>query len=929
MNKEFVFVIILFLGIGSAHAQVASTSDNLVAQPVSDRTVSYSLSDPGEAKPIIWGLDLAWLDAANIIRGSRFMGKDIVDVVRSSFMPTDTIVNGELTGTALANTNLRIDIMNTWLDPKTQVALNSDHPSIGAMFAPSNPNQAVNWAELLDITRAMHEESGRTVITVSPFNEPDYSVTGQGTIEDFYDIVVELKKNPNFNNIRISGGNTLNDDEALYWYNYLKPAGLDEGNTHQLAGDFDHYAEFFQAVRANGDHATADELHNVMEAMVGVEYGMQTGIWWGWAEYARGEFCKASRPGGARLAYAEHRPNWTAASVYRAPDGKVQAFGGTSERQAVTTTYRFVSKDKTVFYDGYGPQRVYTMELPGGTGYQDGQTNAERVVNITWGEDIQPVINGRYLLVNKSSGMVAEVAGGSTQAGANLQQGNYSGATYQQWNVTPVDSRIGGDFSYFSMKAVHSGKSPDVFNWSLDDGGNLATWDDTKGSNQQWYLEYAGDGWFYIRSRHSALCMEASSEDSNIVQREKNNNDNLLWRFLPVDAKIEFVAPAAPTNLTATANSSSVKLEWTASPDADVTGYDILRANSSGGQYNTIARNVHATSCVDNTTGAGVPYFYKIMAFDKALNRSGYSEEASATATGEDDLVEYLTFDGDTKDHTVNLNHCAAQGGTFVPGKTGSGAISLNGSSEFLQLPEDIATHQEITVATWVYWNGGSGPWQRIFDFGNGEDEYMFLTPSSPSGKMRFAITIGSWQSEQAVEVASLTPGQWTHVAVTIGSSGVSIYVNGTLAGQSGAITLSPMDFKPVFNFIGRSQWESDALFNGKVDDFRVYNYELSGTEVAELFEPTDESDIAKEESDLSVWPNPANDILHINNMDFSNRDNFNLHLLNMSGAVVMNIDIKSSGNSDVDVSGLAAGIYLLRLTTSGGTITKKILINH
>jgi hypothetical protein len=125
-----------------------------------------------------------------------------------------------------------------------------------------------------------------------------------------------------------------------------------------------------------------------MEAMVGVEYGLQTGIWWGTAELARGEFVKASD--GMRLGYAEHRPNWTAASVYRGTDGKVQAFGGTSERQAATTTYRFVSKDRDVYYDGYGPQREYTMVMPGGTGYQTGQTNAERVVNITWGDDVQP-----------------------------------------------------------------------------------------------------------------------------------------------------------------------------------------------------------------------------------------------------------------------------------------------------------------------------------------------------------------------------------------------------------------------------------------------------------------------------------------------------------------------------------------------------------
>ena len=124
---------------------------------------------------------------------------------------------------------------------------------------------------------------------------------------------MEPRAKPRSKKIRICGGNTLNCDEALPWYNYLKEQ-LDEGNTHQLAGEFNGYATFYETVRKDGKMAMNDEMHNVMEAMVGLEYGLQTGIWWGSAEYDRGEFCKISR-GGERLAYTEHRPNWTAASV--------------------------------------------------------------------------------------------------------------------------------------------------------------------------------------------------------------------------------------------------------------------------------------------------------------------------------------------------------------------------------------------------------------------------------------------------------------------------------------------------------------------------------------------------------------------------------------------------------------------------------------
>ncbi len=928
MKYIFTFGIVLLLvavGTFSALAQTASTSDNLIAQPVSDRMVTYSLTDPGVEMPIIWGLDLAWLDQNNIIRGSRFMGKDIVDVVRSSFMPTDPVVNGALTGDALTNTNKRIDIINTWLNPSTQVVLNSDHPSIDATLDPSNPDQAVNWAELIDVTRAMHVDAGRTVITVSPFNEPDYSATGQGTIDDFYDIIVELKKNTNFNDIRISGGNTLNDDVALEWYNYLDPAGLDEGNTHQLAGDFDHYAAFFEAVRANGDHATADELHNVMEAMVGVEYGMQTGIWWGWAEYARGEFCKASRPGGARLGYAEHRPNWMAASVYRAPDEKVQAFVGSSERQAATTTYSFVSSDKKVYYDGVGPQRQYTVVMPGGTGYQVGQTNAERVVNITWGEDVQPAINGRYIMVNKATGMVAEVADGSTTAGANFQLGSYTEATYQQWNVAPVDSRIGGDFSYYTMTAVHSGKSPDIYNWSLNDGDNIATWDFAKGANQQWYLEYAGEGWFYIRSRHSALCMEGTSE-SNIVQREKSDSDNLLWRFLPIDATVEFSAPAAPSNLTATAQANSIKLEWTASNDADVAGYDVLRASSSGGEFNTIARNVASTACVDNTTETGVSYFYKVRAVDLAFNRSTYSAEATGASSGDNDLVEYLKFDGDTKDSSPNLNHAVAEGGSFVTGRQGTEALSLDGSSDFVQLPADVANHSEISVVAWIKRNGYTVD-RHIFEFSSGNDEYMYLTDAT-GGQMQLGIKYNG--VEQTLTAPILPVAEWAHLVVTLGDDGAAIYVNGIKTAETTDMTIRPSDFSPFINYIAVNT-TTRKLFGGAIDDFRIYNYQLSDTQVTELYNDltTDVFDQVMDESDLAVWPTPVDNILHVSYNEYSQREQASVQLYNMSGGVVLAADINSGVKTDLDVSNLPSGLYVLKLLTAEGSITKKIIVKH
>jgi len=927
MKINTISVILLLLsefGIAQLKAQTTSASNNLIAQPIPDRTVLFSVTDPGVDKPLTWGLDLAWLSKENIQRGIAFMGADQVSVVRSSFTPTDSLVNGDLKAAQLATLNQRLAIIDL-LGPNTVVMLNDDNPTVASWYK----GNALHWAQLMDVTTRRVQEHGRKVVSIAPFNEPDNTATGQGTITDFYNIDGELRKNTRFDSIRISGGNTLNTDQALVWYTPLKDK-LDEGNTHQLAGSFDNYATFFTTVRANGDHATNDELHNVMEAMVGVEYGMQTGIWWGTAELARGEFVKAGN--GKRLGYAEHRPNWTAASVYRGTDGKVQAFGGTSERQAVTTTYRFVSKDRDVYYDGYGPQREYTMVMPGGTGYQVGQTNAERVVNVTWGDDIQPAVNGRYVLVNRNSGKVMEVAGGSLNAGANLQQGTNTGATYQQWNVTPVDSRVGGDFSYYTFAAVHSGKVPDVLNFSLDNGANIIVWDNVKNTNQQWYLDYAQDGWFYIRNRQSAKCLEVANASitagANIQQWEKDNGTNQQWRFLPVGAPVEFVSPVAPANLVATSNAVSVRLDWSASPEADVAGYTIFRSESAGGNYNTIARNVKSTSFVDNTAISGVQYFYTIKAVDNSLNRSVYSNEASATATGINDLVAHLQFDGNTADSTMNLNHGATYGGiSFIDGKVAK-AMTLNGTDAFVQLPSNVANHQNITIATWVYWNG-STTGQRIFDFGNSQTEYMYLSPKVTLGGLHFALKNNG--AEQSLNAPALPVGKWSHVAVTVGPSGAGMYVNGLLVATSNAITISPRDFKPVLNYIGRSQF-TYPLFNGSIDDFRIYNYELTASQIADLsgglsngIEPVKSNG----ENYLTIWPTPANDVLYVSSSVENNNRLSTISVFNTSGSLVMSKDIHNTSGIKLDISNLQSGIYMLRLTSGTETLMKKFIINH
>lgn len=861
--KRLLLSAISMLNIALASQAQESTptaNDYLQANKKTDATLLFSTTDEGVKTPVLWGLDTAWPSEDNVRRGTNHIGKEYLGTGRVSFQPSDLIdENGELSAAQKKDLNNRLRIIA--LSGVKDIALNCDHEVLcsydnAEQHRKNYVGKPAEWIRLFKATVNYCRDKGFNVVSISPFNEPDYTAWNQGPMSDFKEIARLMKEDEFFEGIRVSGGNTLNCDEALKWYNGLSPY-LDEGNTHQLAGSFDNYAKFFETVRANGHYATADELHNVMEAMVGVEYGMQSGIWWGYDGRARGQFCQATF--GERLAYGEDRPHWTAASVYRMPDGRIQLFGGTSERQANNSSYRVVSKDKVAYFEGHGPMREYIMSLPGGTGYQNGQTNAERVLEIHAGEDV-PLgpTEGKFIIMNKKSRKLMMPSNGSTSNGTNICQGSNKRQTYQQWNITPVDMRVGGDFSYFYISNVKNGAQLDINNWSTSNGGSIILYAGGKGANEQWYFQYAGDGYYYIFSRHSGKCLEVSSgsttENASIQQNAFSGDDRQLWRLLPINATCEVNAPDAPTGLTATPTAASIELKWNTVDATDVTGYAILRADATKGQpyeWNTIARNIADTTFIDNTVDEACNYIYKIKAIDRAMNRSEASDSVVAATTGDHALIASYQFEDTLADMTTHRLDAAHYGkASYLTAKKGElrdKTLTLDGSVDYLQLPATIANRKEMTIALWVNWKG-SGSWQRIFDFGNGESEYMFLTTNAANNSMRFAIKNGG--DEQYMDISRIGTYAWKHITLTISDEGIAAYINGELKASTTDITLRPTDFKPIFNYIGRSQFKGDAMFKGNIDGLRIYNYALSADEVNALFaEASDIEDVTTDKA--------------------------------------------------------------------------------
>ena len=145
-------------------------------------------------------------------------------------------------------------------------------------------------------------------------------------------------------------------------------------------------------------------------------------------------------------------------------------------------------------------------------------------------------------------------------------------------------------------------------------------------------------------------------------------------------------------------------------------------------------------------------------------------------------LRTHLLFENNTNDALGNANGIATGSPVFIAGRTGQSLV-LDAVDDGVTLPDGAVNYQDITIATWIYWDGGSA-WQRIFDFGDGTTQYLHLMPRSGTNTLRFAMMNGG--GEQVVGTAQLTSGRWNHVAITLGGSTATLqngpaFVAGTL----------------------------------------------------------------------------------------------------------------------------------------------------
>ena len=152
-------------------------------------------------------------------------------------------------------------------------------------------------------------------------------------------------------------------------------------------------------------------------------------------------------------------------------------------------------------------------------------------------------------------------------------------------------------------------------------------------------------------------------------------------------------------------------------------------------------------------------------------------------------------------------------------------ALALNGTSQFIDVPDGTWFGDTFTVEGWVYLKSYAN-WSRLFDFGNGSgvDNVLGALSQASTGKPDFAIYQGGTGTKsELVSNQSIPLNTWTHLAFVRDAGGIGhIYLNGVETANGAMI--APLNLTRTNNYFGRSNWGGDAYADGAFADLRIWS---------------------------------------------------------------------------------------------------------
>ena len=188
-----------------------------------------------------------------------------------------------------------------------------------------------------------------------------------------------------------------------------------------------------------------------------------------------------------------------------------------------------------------------------------------------------------------------------------------------------------------------------------------------------------------------------------------------------------------------------------------------------------------------------------------------------------------VLFETDTK-NVIIWDGSAWRGyqndGVFTNYPTNTKALDFDGSNDYVSVAHssDLSVSGAMSITAWVNPDSLSGFPMFVSKRASTGHAYQFYSTGNKLNYNNGTIAQSS---------GTISTSTWTHVAVTFdGASGVTFYIDGSLAGTATAATTNPTNTQAVD--LGRAY--NGNYFDGKMDEVAFFNSELSAATISNIY---------------------------------------------------------------------------------------------
>ena len=237
-----------------------------------------------------------------------------------------------------------------------------------------------------------------------------------------------------------------------------------------------------------------------------------------------------------------------------------------------------------------------------------------------------------------------------------------------------------------------------------------------------------------------------------------------------------------------------------------------------------------------------LPYatgYYKAIAKEYGVWSAVTSKSFGIVPT---DYIAYYPFTGNANDETGNYNATNYKATLTTGVKEESNTAYYYDGSGYMIVPSKPWS-ENISISFWFYTDnyGSTNPNDSgkaiIFkadDTGYVQD-YSIMLDNTNGQRLKFVFgnAIGSYV--ETITNSNLPVNQWTHIVCIRNNGTIKIYVNG-VTDATNTYIFTPINNNKLLYFGRNPGFVPKHNYIGKIDDVRMYNYEILQDKVTEIY---------------------------------------------------------------------------------------------